>query len=236
MMMQYRELVTAVARRIGVSTEEARDAADATIDTLARTLGESQRQRLFERVPAVITQENTAVGAAPNADAFVAEVSWLTGIERDQARYRTQAVLSTVAQYEPELLGELRVPDALRELFADPVPGGGVTSGHGHAAPLTDEEVAEALDDLPYWSGNRCALRRTLVLPPGNLEAVLTLIGMLKQDHGRSPHVERDGADTAVLILFTNSVGAVTALDVDLAHRVDAVIDRAGAGIDAEPG
>jgi pterin-4a-carbinolamine dehydratase/uncharacterized protein (DUF2267 family) len=231
--MRYRELVTTVAQLSGVSTEEAREAADATIDTLALTLDEPERQRLLERVPAVIRQENDAPGPAPDADAFVAAVSWLAGIEPPQARYRAQAVLSTVAEREPDLVGELHMPDSLRELFAEPPTGGGITGPKGHAAPLTEQEVAKALRDLPDWSGDRRALRRTLVLPPANLERVLTYIESLKPNHGRAPHIDRHTgrADTAVLTVSTHSVGAVTALDIDLAHRVDAVITAAGAGI-----
>jgi pterin-4a-carbinolamine dehydratase len=36
-----------------------------------------------------------------------------------------------------------------------------------------------------------------------------------------------------MLVLRTSRVNAVTALDVELAHRVDAAIEEAGAGMDA---
>jgi len=232
--MRYRELVETVAERTRVSTQEARDAADATIDTLARTLAEPQRLLLLERVPAKLMQESEAPGPAPDADSFVAAVSWLTGMEAPLARYRAQTVLSTMALWEPDLVGELHVPDTLRELFEEPPSGGGVTSPHGHAAPLTAEELVEALGRLPYWSGDRVALRRTLVLPRANLDRVLTLVALMKPDYGRAPHIERRADDTAVLIATTHSVGAVTRLDVDLAHRVDEIIDEAGAGIMAQ--
>jgi pterin-4a-carbinolamine dehydratase len=230
--MRYRELVETVAQRADVSTEEARDAADATIDTLARTLSEPQRQRLLERIPAKLRQQSEAPGPAPDPDSFVAAVSWLTGVEQTLARYRAQTVLSTVAQWEPDLMGAIHVPNTLRELFDEPPSGGGVTNAYGHAAPLTPDELAEALRRLPYWSGDRVGLRRTLVLPRENLDAVLTEIALLKPDYGRAPHIERTASGSAVLIASTHSVGAVTALDVELAHRVDAVIEAVGAGID----
>jgi pterin-4a-carbinolamine dehydratase len=223
-MMRYRELVKTVAQRTGVSTEEARDAADATIDTLARTLAEPQRNRLLERVPGKMKQESEAPGPAPDADSFVAEVSWLTGLEEELARYRAQAVLSTVAEQEPELVTELHIPDSLWEMFEEP-PG-------AVGPALTDEEVGEALDRLPYWSGDRHALWRTLVLPPENLRAVLDRLQWMKPDYGRAPHIEQRAPDRAVLIASTHSVDAVTALDVELAHRVEEIIEVAGAGIE----
>jgi hypothetical protein len=36
-----------------------------------------------------------------------------------------------------------------------------------------------------------------------------------------------------MLVVRTSRVNAVTALDVELAHRVDAAIEEAGAGMDA---
>jgi pterin-4a-carbinolamine dehydratase len=48
---------------------------------------------------------------------------------------------------------------------------------------------------------------------------------------GRAPHIGRLGPDTARLVVRTTSVDAVTRLDADLAHRVDAAIFEAGAGM-----
>lgn len=222
--MRYRELVETVAQRSGVNIEQARVATDATIATLARTLADPQRQLLLRQVPETMKREKEAPGPAPDTDSFVAEVSWLMGVEEPLARYRAQAVLSAVAEQEPDLVTELRIPDALWALFEEPP---------GAAGPvLTDEELGAALDRLRYWDGDRHALWRFLVLPPENLEAVLDRLELMKPDYGRAPHIERRAKDMAVLIASTRSVNAVTAPDVELAHRVDEIIEQAGAGIE----
>jgi uncharacterized protein (DUF2267 family) len=120
-MLQYQELVTAIANRTGLNPQEARYAAEATIATLARTVDEPQRRRLLEAVPAAIREHaDDAPGPAPDADTFVTEVSWLTGTPPEQALYRAQAVLATLAEREPDLVDSLDVPEEIRSLWVDP--------------------------------------------------------------------------------------------------------------------
>lgn len=230
-MVQHRELVTAVADHIGVTVEEARRAAEATIATLVRTVDEPQRQRVLDAVPALLAEE---VGAAPgpawDGEDFVAEVSWLTGTAAEEARERTQAVLYVLSRQEPELLGGLDLPGDIRDLVSDPAPGGGLTGPRGHTAPLTDGELAAALANLPYWTGGHHAIRRTIQLPEENLDRVLARIEGLRAETGRVPEVAREG-EAATLTVYTRAAGAVTRLDVDLAHRVDEAVIEAGAGI-----
>lgn len=232
-MVQHRDLVTAVSDHLGVTVDDARRAAEATIATLVRTVGEPQRKRVLKAVPTLLAEE---VGAAPgpawDGDDFVAEVSWLTGTAPEEARVRTQAVLYILSREEPDLVGELDLPGDIRELVSDPAPGGGVTGPHGHTAPLTDDELAAALANLPYWTGGHRAIRRTIQLPEENLRRVLERIERLRGETGRAPDIEQDG-DTATLTVYTSSVDAVTRLDVDLAHRVDDAILEAGAGMSA---
>jgi pterin-4a-carbinolamine dehydratase/uncharacterized protein (DUF2267 family) len=232
MAVRYRDLLEGVSSRIAVTADEARTATEATVSALARVLPASKRQRLLDAVPSLTRQSvGEAPGPAPDVEAFVSEVSWLAGVPREQARYQAQAVLATLAEHEPDLMDKLDPPDDLRSLFRDPEPGGGITGPTGGSAPLTDAEVAAALASLPDWSGDRRALHRTLVLPRRNLDYVLAQFALLKRDTGRSPDVRVEG-DAAVLTVCTESVDAVTALDVDLARRVDALIIEAGAGID----
>ena len=63
-----------------------------------------------------------------------------------------------------------------------------------------------------------------------NLERVLRRLADLKREAGRGPHI---GALTRAWpsSLRTSRVNAVTALDVELAHRVNAAIEEAGAGM-----
>jgi pterin-4a-carbinolamine dehydratase len=230
-MVQHRDLVTTVADHIGVTVDEARRAAEATIATLVRTVDEPRRQQVLDAVPTLLAEE---VGAAPgpawDGDDFVAEVSWLTGTAPEEARQRAQAVLYVLSRQEPELVGELELPGDIRDMFADPAPGGGITGPRGQTSPLTDDELAAALANLPYWTGGHRAIRRTIQLPEANLRRVLDRLEALKEETGRAPEIDQDG-DTATLTVSTRSVGAVTRLDVDLAHRVDDAVTEAGAGI-----
>ncbi len=230
-MLRYQALVTDVAGRIGVTPADARSAAEATVAALARTIDEPERRRLLDAVPAAIRlASGDAPGAAPDVESFVAEVAWLTGTRPEQARYRAQAVLATLAEHEPGLVEALGIPQPLRVLCADPAPGGGVTGPTGHTAPLTPAEVFTALAGLPYWGGSRRALSRTMKLPAGNLDRVLARIAALHRSLGRGPEIRRSG-ETAVITVRTHAVRAVTALDIDLAHRIDDAIDEAAAGI-----
>ncbi|MFC0531269.1 4a-hydroxytetrahydrobiopterin dehydratase [Phytohabitans kaempferiae] len=230
-MAQHRDLVTSVAERIGVSVDEARRAAEATIATLVRTVAEPQRQQVIDAVPALLTENVPAApGPAWDEGDFVAEVSWLTGMVPEEARARAQAVLFVLSRQEPELVGALELPGDIRDLITDPGPGGGVTGPRGQTAPLTDNELAAALVNLPYWVGNHRAIHRTIELPEANLRRVLDRLERLREEYGRAPDIDRDG-DSATLTVSTSAVDAVTHLDVDLAHRVDDAIVEAGAGM-----
>ena len=101
----------------------------------------------------------------------------------------------------------------------------------GGTAPLSGDEVREALRELPYWAGDRNGLTRTISLPPGNLELVLRRLADIKRQLGRGPQITRDGDGSATITVRSAGVGASIAPDVDLAHRVDAVLDEAGAGM-----
>jgi len=56
-------------------------------------------------------------------------------------------------------------------------------------------------------------------------------VGRLKQELGRGPRISRTDERTARFVVSTTNVGAVTALDVDLALRVDEAITQANAGL-----
>jgi len=102
--------------------------------------------------------------------------------------------------------------------------------GDNRPVPLTAEELAEALRGLPYWSGDRDGISRTVLLPPDDLDRVLPRLDRLREETGRAPRVARPRPGAAVLTVFTTSVSAVTRRDIDLAHRVDRAVDQAGGG------
>jgi pterin-4a-carbinolamine dehydratase len=163
---------------------------------------------------------------------FLHQVATIVHRTPDQARYLAQAVLSVMSGQDGELMSSLRLPEYVRDLLAPPAEGG-VVGVDGRTPPLTDEELRAALARPPLWSGDRRALVRTIALPPGNLERVLRRLADLKHEAGRGPRIRRPDEGVAKFVVRTSPVNAVTALDVELAHRVDAAIEEAGAGMDA---
>ncbi|TDC97587.1 DUF2267 domain-containing protein [Actinomadura sp. 7K507] len=232
MAVKYQNLLESVSEKTGLDSGVARAAAEATVTVLARTLDEPDRDRFLDAMPGQLKGRLPVEGQVREGDEadFVRAVSLLAHRPPDEARLRARAVLAALAEQEPDLIAELNVPDQLRGMFAPPGVGGGVTGPTGQEAPLTPEEVDAALGALPDWSGDAGELRRTLVLPPGNLDRVLRRIDLLRDEMGRGPEVRR-GADGVQLAVRTASVDAVTALDVELASRLDDVIDEAGAGM-----
>lgn len=234
MAVEYKDLLAAVSRKTGLSSGEARAAAEATVTALARALAEPARSRFLRTLPPELYDDYALTGGPQQWDeaSFVQEVAMLGRRPAEQARVRAQAVLASVAEQEPGLLPGLPVPDGIRPLLGAPSPGGGIVSGPTeHEAPLTADEIENALSRLPDWSGDASGLRRTIVLPPENLRAVLDRIGAVKAELGRAPTVHGYRDDTAELVVRTASVGAVTALDVELAARLDDLIADAAAGI-----
>jgi 4a-hydroxytetrahydrobiopterin dehydratase len=97
---------------------------------------------------------------------------------------------------------------------------------------LSPADVAAALSSMPLWSGGPDGIERTLELPSfrAAAEAVSIIADVAEQlDH----HPDLDLRWTKVRVaVVTHSAGGLTQLDVDLAHRVDALFpaDQPGSG------
>jgi pterin-4a-carbinolamine dehydratase len=231
--LRYRELVASAADQAGLDFDTAREAGRATVSVLARMLDEDDRQRLLDTLPAEFSQGHDTGTPIPRHDSigFVHEVGALLGCAPEQARMRAQAVLSAIDAQDSDVLHTVHLPDGLADLTLPPRPGGGLVGPDGHTAGLDDEELRAALRRLPDWSGDSQALTRTLVLPPDQLERVLLGVSRLKKELGRGPRVSRPDEQTARFMVSTTNAGVVTALDVELASRVDEAIARADAGL-----
>lgn len=229
--VRYQEFVADVGRRVGLDFDQARRAAEATVIALARALDDGDRERLLNAVPPALRNDYPTVTPRQPRTliGFLDDVARMTLRSRDQARYQAQAALSALAD-QTDLVESLDIPSDIRQLLEPVSPGGGVVDKTAHQAPLTEEEVQAALADLPYWSGSQNALVRAVVLPPANLDRVVRRLDRLRTEIGRRPHIERRG-DTAMIVVRSDSVDGVTALDIDLAHAVDDAIDEVGAGI-----
>lgn len=232
-LIQYREFVTAVADHANLDFDTARAAAEATFTAMARTLSWPARQLLLRTLPAEL-HDDYAINVPyypPSLTGYINQISRTLHRPPDQARYQAQVVISTLARQAADLIAALDLPDYFRELTVPPPTGGGVVGPTGHTSPLTDEELRDALTRLPMWVGNQRALMRTIELPPDNLDRVLSRLDRLRAEVGRGPHIGRENDTTATLVVRTRRADAVTALDIDLAHRVDAAIMEAGAGM-----
>ncbi|MFC4109290.1 DUF2267 domain-containing protein [Micromonospora zhanjiangensis] len=231
--VQYRQLVHDVARHSGVDFDQARAAAEATVLALAQALEPAGREQLLDAVPPELGDDPRLATTNRRTDlaGFLDEVARLSGRTPEQARYQAQATLGALAAQDPDLVDSLELPTALTDLLGPSPAGGDGVGPAGGTAALTDDELRTALAELPYWSGDRRALSRTIELPPDSLDRVLDRLARLKADTGRGPSIGRPARNLAVLTVRTKGVGAVTGLDVELAHRVDAAVDEAGAGL-----
>ncbi|RIV41327.1 DUF2267 domain-containing protein [Micromonospora radicis] len=229
----YRDLVEDVVRRAGVDFRTAKVGVESTVLVLAWALGAAERQRLLAAVPTSLHDVVPVDGIERRQDlpGFLSEVGRLSGRSPEQARYQAEATLAALAEQDGDLIESLHVPDELRELLNPPSVGGGVVGASSATPPLPKADLDAALADLPYWSDEGDGLSRTLELPADNLDRVLDRLDELRGQTGRGPRIGRADPSTAVLTVTTGRVGGVTALDVDLAHTVDAAIDEAGAGL-----
>ena len=91
-------------------------------------------------------------------------------------------------------------------------------------APLTPDELVEALLDLPRWSGDAHGLRRTVELPTFR-DAVAAIVAIADVAEALDHHPDVDLRwRTIHLHLVTHSAGAVTPKDLQLAARIDALL------------
>ncbi|WP_326564099.1 DUF2267 domain-containing protein [Micromonospora peucetia] len=231
----YHALVDDVVRRTGADFRTAKVGVESTVLVLAWALGEAERRRLLSAVPSKLHDVVPVDGIERHQDlpGFLAEVGRISGRTPEQARYQAEATVAALADHDGDLIESLHVPDGLRDLLEPPPAGGGVVGAVSATPPLDDADLREALSGLPYWSGDGESLSRTVQLPADNLDRVLDRIDRLRQETGRGPRIGRADPTTAVLTVRSRQAGAVTAMDVDLAHAVDDAIDEAGAGMAA---
>lgn len=93
---------------------------------------------------------------------------------------------------------------------------------------LDDVDVARALDSLPGWAGDSSALRRSVTFPDFS-SAVRCVVDVADVAEHMDHHPDIDVRwRTLHLALTTHSAGGVTQLDVELAHRIDAIASAHG--------
>jgi 4a-hydroxytetrahydrobiopterin dehydratase len=91
---------------------------------------------------------------------------------------------------------------------------------------LSPDELSAALEGLPLWSGNGDGVHRTVQLPSFR-EAVTAIVAIADVAEEMDHHPDVDLRwRTLHLHLVTHSAGGVTALDLQLARRIDALLPR----------
>jgi 4a-hydroxytetrahydrobiopterin dehydratase len=91
---------------------------------------------------------------------------------------------------------------------------------------LSPDDVAAALRDLPLWSGDGDALRRTVDLPTfRDAVAAIDAIADVAEEMDHHPDIDLRWR-TLHLTLSSHSAGGVTELDLALARRIDALLPR----------
>jgi 4a-hydroxytetrahydrobiopterin dehydratase len=92
---------------------------------------------------------------------------------------------------------------------------------------LTPDELAAALPGLPHWSGDVDGLHRSVELASfrAAVDAIVAIADVAEEmDH--HPDVDLRWR-TLHLGLVSHSAGGVTELDLELARRIDGIVDQA---------
>jgi 4a-hydroxytetrahydrobiopterin dehydratase len=89
---------------------------------------------------------------------------------------------------------------------------------------LSPDDVAVALADLPLWSGDVDALRRSVELPTFR-DAVAAIVAIADVAEQMDHHPDVDlRYRTLHVTLVSHSEGGVSELDLELARRIDALL------------
>jgi 4a-hydroxytetrahydrobiopterin dehydratase len=90
--------------------------------------------------------------------------------------------------------------------------------------PLTPDEVDAALRDLPGWTGDAAALRRTVTCPTfRDAVALVDAVADAAEELDHHPDIDLRYRDVT-FALSTHTAGGVTAYDVELARRIGALV------------
>ncbi|MEO6712064.1 MAG: 4a-hydroxytetrahydrobiopterin dehydratase [Mycobacteriales bacterium] len=91
--------------------------------------------------------------------------------------------------------------------------------------PLLDEvAVTNALTSLNGWTGDTGRIARSVLAPAERAERLRIEVMGVADDVDHHPLVEHHG-DALTFILWSHSAGGVTEKDIDLARRIDDIVD-----------
>ncbi|UGY90531.1 DUF2267 domain-containing protein [Streptomyces gobiensis] len=234
-MITHERLVETVATEAQLNrSEEATHVARTVLADLSLRLGMPDRRRLQRALPAA--DRDAAYATVPTrtggAVEFFHDIGEHLGTPPERARYLARTVLSTLRASDPELVDDIggHLPPDIAELFAEAEPDPARQHPATPApAPLTVEEVNEALRIRPDWSGDTRRLERTVTLPADRVQPLLRRVKLNTRDLGHRFDYRVAGG-TITFVLYTRSVGAVTEPDLRLADAIDATVNAFGSG------
>jgi 4a-hydroxytetrahydrobiopterin dehydratase len=91
---------------------------------------------------------------------------------------------------------------------------------------LSPDEIADALRDLPQWSGDGEGLHRSVELPSfRDAVGAIVAIADVAEEMDHHPDIDLRWR-TLHLHLVSHSAGGVTDLDLQLARRIDGLLPR----------
>ena len=89
---------------------------------------------------------------------------------------------------------------------------------------LSPDQIATALSELPQWSGDADGIHRSVQLPTfRDAVAAIVAIADVAEEMDHHPDVDLRWR-TLHLAVVTHSAGGVTALDLELARRIDGLL------------
>lgn len=96
----------------------------------------------------------------------------------------------------------------------------------GNRTPLDDDTIQARLGDLPDWHGDRTGISRTVELASfAAAIAVVDAVAEIAETMNHHPDIDIRWR-TLTFRNITTSEGSVTALDLELARRIDEVLSR----------
>jgi 4a-hydroxytetrahydrobiopterin dehydratase len=91
------------------------------------------------------------------------------------------------------------------------------------ATRLDDAELQAALTSLDGWTGDLSAITRVVQIADDDIDGFSADLEKISREMNHDPDIERSGSDLTIT-MSTHSAGGVTALDVEYARRVDALV------------
>jgi 4a-hydroxytetrahydrobiopterin dehydratase len=96
-----------------------------------------------------------------------------------------------------------------------------------------EQQVAEAVQSLPGWSGDVHMLSRKVKLDRAHVNEVMDEVHDIEGEmnhHAQIESVPSDDTETVMTFkIWTHTAGGVTDLDIELARRIEAVLERVSA-------